>query len=63
MHAAEHLIGRRLSQELIQEVVTNGMEEISPPDDFRGSAEYRRAMAGVMTRRVLEACLEGASQL
>ena len=62
-HAAERLIDRRLSQELIQEVVTNVMEEISPPDDFRGSAEYRRAMAGVLTRRVLEACLEGVNQL
>ena len=62
-HAAEHLIGHQLSQELIQKVVVNVMEEVSPPDDFRGSAEYRRAMAGVLTRRVLEACLEGASQL
>ena len=30
---------------------------VRPTDDQRGSAAYKRAMAGVFTRRVLESCL------
>lgn len=29
--------------------------ELHPPGDFRGSSEYRRALAGVLTHRVVEA--------
>ena len=29
-------------------------DSIDPPGDFRGSAEYRRAMALTLTQRVLE---------
>jgi carbon-monoxide dehydrogenase medium subunit len=29
---------------------------VRPTDDQRGSAAYKRAMAGVFTRRVLESC-------
>jgi CO/xanthine dehydrogenase FAD-binding subunit len=31
-------------------------EEVTPRGDFLGSEEYRRAMAGVLTRRALEQC-------
>lgn len=34
--------------------------EVNPKGDYLGSAEYRRAMAGVLTRQALEACLKGA---
>ncbi len=61
VQAAEKLIDQQLNQELIQEVVAIVMEEVTPPDDFLGSAEYRRAMAGVLTRRALEQCLNGAN--
>jgi CO/xanthine dehydrogenase FAD-binding subunit len=38
--------------------VANAIEgEVAPEGDFRGSEEYRRAMAGVLTRRALEQCL------
>ncbi|MBO0894243.1 MAG: hypothetical protein J2O39_07680, partial [Acidimicrobiales bacterium] len=30
---------------------------VRPTDDQRGSAAYKRAMAGVFTKRVLESCL------
>lgn len=33
----------------------DAIEEIDPPADFRGSAEYRREMAGVLGRRVIAA--------
>ena len=61
VQAAEKLIDQQLNQELIQEVAAIVMEEVTPPDDFLGSAEYRRAMAGVLTRRALEQCLNGAN--
>ncbi len=31
-----------------------GLSELDPPGDFRGSAEYRRALAAVLARRALE---------
>lgn len=34
--------------------------EAAPAGDYLGSAEYRRAMAGVLARRALEAALRGA---
>jgi CO/xanthine dehydrogenase FAD-binding subunit len=54
--AADKLVGAPLSDERIQSVVTVIMTEVDPPSDHLGSAAYRRAMAGVMTRQVLEAC-------
>jgi CO/xanthine dehydrogenase FAD-binding subunit len=62
-HAADRLTGHKLGQESIHEVATAVMEEINPPDDYRGSAEYRRELAGLLTRRSLEQCLKGASEL
>jgi len=38
--------------------VAQAMEqEVTPEGDYLGSEEYRRAMAGVLTRRALEQCL------
>lgn len=36
--------------------------DYNPPSDFRASAEYRKAMAGVLARRVLEKAWQRASQ-
>jgi CO/xanthine dehydrogenase FAD-binding subunit len=54
--SAELLVGGTLSQDRIQQVAAAVAQEVTPPDDFRGSADYRRAMAAVLTRRALEAC-------
>ena len=57
-HAADLLLDRPLSSEMIDQVATAVADEVAPRGDYRGSAKYRKAMAGVMTRRALEACLE-----
>jgi CO/xanthine dehydrogenase FAD-binding subunit len=52
------LVGAPLDKERIRAVAAAVEAEVSPKGDYRGSAEYRRAMAGVMTRRALERCLQ-----
>jgi carbon-monoxide dehydrogenase medium subunit len=56
VQAPSRLIGGPLDQERIQAVAEAVEEEVDPPRDFRGSEEYRRAMASVLTRRALEKC-------
>ena len=58
---AEILIGKALDEKLIEETARVVMKEVKPKDDYRGSAEYRRAMAEVLTRRALETCMKGAN--
>ena len=60
--APGRLTGGPLDEEQIQAVAMAVEEEVSPKGDFRGSAEYRRAMARVMTRRALEQCLQDRLQ-
>jgi carbon-monoxide dehydrogenase medium subunit len=55
--APSRLVGSPLDKSSIWEAAAAVEEEVAPTGDFRGSAEYRRAMAGVLTRRALEACL------
>jgi carbon-monoxide dehydrogenase medium subunit len=55
--APAHLVGGPLDAEHIRAVADGVAEEVAPRGDFLGSEEYRRAMAGVTTRRALEACL------
>ncbi len=55
--APAQLVGRPLDETSIQAVAGAVEKEVAPQGDFRGSEEYRRAMAGVLTRRALEACL------
>ena len=57
--AAEGLVGKPLDEENIQTVSAAVEKEVTPKGDYRGSVEYRSAMAGVMTRRALTACMEG----
>ncbi len=55
--AANGLVGRRLDGESLSDVVSAVVDEVEPVGDYLGSETYRRAMAGVLTRRALEACL------
>jgi CO/xanthine dehydrogenase FAD-binding subunit len=55
--APDRLVGGPLDAEHIQAVADGVAEEVAPRGDFLGSEAYRRAMAGVTTRRALEACL------
>jgi CO/xanthine dehydrogenase FAD-binding subunit len=56
--SAELLVGSALGSDGIQAVSQAVEEEVAPNGDFRGSEEYRRAMAGVLTRRALMQCLD-----
>lgn len=55
--AADRLVGDSLDETAIRAVAEAVEDEVAPRGDFRGSEEYRRAMAGVLTRRALEGCL------
>jgi len=56
--AAEQLVGNPLDEANIQAVADAVGREVAPRGDFRGSEEYRRAMAGVLTRRALGQCAQ-----
>ncbi len=53
--AEASLVGKRLTKEAISEAASAAGEECAPTDDpLRGSAKYKREMAGLFTRRALE---------
>jgi CO/xanthine dehydrogenase FAD-binding subunit len=58
--AADGLVGAALTDEVVQTVAQAVQEEVDPPADHLGSATYRRAMAGVLTRQVLLDCKQGS---
>jgi CO/xanthine dehydrogenase FAD-binding subunit len=58
--AEEMLKGRRLSQRLIEEAASACHKLVSPVDDVRASAEYRREMSCVLIRRALNEAWHGA---
>jgi carbon-monoxide dehydrogenase medium subunit len=47
------LEGRKLNGDAFDEVARAAMEAAQPISDLRGSAEYRRELVGVLTRRAL----------
>ncbi len=47
------LTGHALTSDLLSQAVARAAELIHPAGDFRGSAEYRKAMAGVLAERAL----------
>lgn len=55
------LRGRPLSAALIEEAAQAALTESCPIGDVRGSADYRRAMVGVLTRRAIEQAAEQAT--
>ncbi|MBM3744699.1 MAG: xanthine dehydrogenase family protein subunit M [Acidobacteria bacterium] len=54
------LLGRTLTPELLGEAAETVAREVRPIDDVRASADYRREMAGVFTRRALRECAREA---
>ena len=55
------LKGKAFTPELLRTASEAVMNEVEPVGDFRGSAEYRREMAGVLARRALEAAWKRAN--
>jgi carbon-monoxide dehydrogenase medium subunit len=58
--AENMLMGQTLSEDLLNKVVDAVTAICNPAEDLRGDAEYKTAMAGVMTKRAL---LDAASQI
>ena len=57
--APQGLVGGQADRSATTSVAAEVARETAPRGDFLGSAEYRRAMAAVLTRRALEQCLPG----
>lgn len=53
---ADMLIGKKLTDALIQDVSQAMKTAVNPPDNFIGSEEYRREMVVILTRRALQTC-------
>ena len=56
--AEEKLVGRELTDEVIEEAAQAAIESCAPISDIRASKEYRSAMVGVFTKRAIHKCLE-----
>lgn len=56
--AEKSLMGERPSDKLFEEAGRLASQESRPIDDFRGSAEYRRDMVHVLTKRALKQAME-----
>ncbi len=54
--AEERMTGRMFDGGLLAEVAAAVEREVQPISDIRSSAEFRREIAGVLTRRALEEC-------
>jgi carbon-monoxide dehydrogenase medium subunit len=59
--AAEHVLeGHRITPELIERAATVAIDAARPISDQRGSADFRRHLVGVLTRRTLTTALARA---
>lgn len=61
--AEEVLVGRALTEERINAAAELASQELSPPADIHGSANYRRQLVKVLTKRALSAALESEEVL
>ncbi|MBE0577075.1 MAG: xanthine dehydrogenase family protein subunit M [Desulfuromonadales bacterium] len=52
------LNGKKITDELLQQLAASAQDEITPIDDQRSTADYRRQVAGVILRRVIEQAIE-----
>jgi CO/xanthine dehydrogenase FAD-binding subunit len=58
--AGDSLAGKPVSAESIEEAAKIAQAAAKPISDMRGTAEYRKHISGVLTRRVLEQAVERA---
>lgn len=55
--AEERLVGKEITEDVIDEAAEEATDGIDPPSDIRGSSEYRVAMVKVFTRRAIRQAL------
>ena len=48
------LVGKKPDEALFSKAGEAATQDCNPIDDFRGSASYRRAIIGVLTKRTLD---------
>jgi CO/xanthine dehydrogenase FAD-binding subunit len=61
LHKAEHMLrGQLLTVDKVKAALETAVAELEPPDDYRGSAEYRLEMVKVLARRALLGAWEKA---
>jgi carbon-monoxide dehydrogenase medium subunit len=60
--AAAELVGRRLTEETIHKASSVAQKAARPISDMRGTAEYRRHLVGVLTRRAIQKASERARE-
>jgi carbon-monoxide dehydrogenase medium subunit len=56
------LVGERPSAELFDEAARRATEDIDPPADLHGSAEYRKKVAAALVRRGLREAVDNATR-
>ena len=56
--AEEYLEGKEITPETINEAAKIAVQSAVPITDVRGSAEYRKELVKVLTKRTLNICLE-----
>jgi carbon-monoxide dehydrogenase medium subunit len=61
-HAEEHLKGKLLKEDVIAEAGESAISDARPIDDIRGTAEYRREMVRITTRRALTQLRDGTQR-
>ena len=61
--AAQALVGREVSPEAIEAAAAMARMAAKPITDMRGSAEQRKHLSGVLTRRALEIAIERARKV
>jgi carbon-monoxide dehydrogenase medium subunit len=59
----EELIGAKITDQLLTKASRHAADALNPISDVRGSEEYRREMAEVLTKRVLDSALNRAKHV
>jgi carbon-monoxide dehydrogenase medium subunit len=58
--AGTSLVGKSVSEEAVQEAANLAKDAAKPISDMRGTAEYRKHLCDVLTRRALNKAIERA---